>query len=319
MLTAYVAEARRLEPLPSGAPLASACWIDLESPDEAEVAALAELSITVPSLAEMEEIEVSNRLYHEGDIAVMTAMIPGASAGPHVRAMPVSFILAPQRLVTVRHHSPRPFQTYPPRAGSATAGLGSPERVFLGLVEEIIARLADLLEEVGRRIDATIAPVLEAGRPSRHVFLHEALRQTALQSESLSALRLGLLGLGRMMTFASSTPEGAARQDGTGFIIDVLARDVRALEVHADFLGQRAALTLEATIGMINVRQNETVRVLSVVAAMFLPPTLIASIYGMNFANMAVLQSQWGYHLSLAGMAASALVTWVLLRWRGWK
>ena len=319
MLIGYVAQDNRLVPLAPGAPLALACWIDLERPDEAEIAALAALGIAVPSLADMEEIEISNRLYHEGDTDFMTAVLPGASTGQHVTSMPVGFILSPQRLVTVRHHAPRPFQTFPARAATATAGIDSPERVFLGLIEEIVSRLADLLEEVGRRIDAIIAPVLEDGSQSRHVLLHEALRQTALQSEILSALRLGLLGVGRILTFVSTTPSGEARQDGTAFIIEVLARDVRALEVHADFLGQRAALTLDATIGMINVRQNETVRVLSVVAAMFLPPTLIASVYGMNFAHMEVLQNPWGYPMALAAMAASALATWVLLRWRGWK
>ncbi len=318
MLTAYHAVEDRLVPLPAGAPLAEAVWIDLETPSPAEIDAVAALGLRVPTLEEMEEIEISNRLHHDGALASMTAVLPGPAPAHRMAVMPVTFLLGPERLVTVRHHAPRPFETYPRRAGSGTSGLASPDQVFLGLIEEIIARLADLLEEVGRRLDAIIVPVLETGRHRDGAFLREALRRTAIQSEIMASIRLGLLGVGRILTFYSTTPDGQQRPRALRMIVDVLERDVQALEVHADFLGNRANLTLDATMGMINVRQNDTVRMLSVVAAMFVPPTLIASIYGMNFTAMPGLQAPWAWVLAMLAMAGSSLGTYLLLRWKGW-
>ena len=95
-------------------------------------------------------------------------------------------------------------------------------------------------------------------------------------------------------------------------------RDLQALEVHADFLGQRVALATDATLGMINLAQNVTVRIVSVVAALFLPPTLIASVYGMNFAYMPELAQPWGYPAALALMLASAVGTWAFFKWKRW-
>ena len=97
-----------------------------------------------------------------------------------------------------------------------------------------------------------------------------------------------------------------------------LNRDIQALEVHADFLGSRIGMTVDATLGMINLQQNNTVRVLSAVAALFLPPTLIASVYGMNFRIMPELQWTWGYPMALGLMGVSVLAVFGLAKWKGW-
>lgn len=318
MLHAYHVVEDRLLPLPPGIPIAEAAWIDLETPDKTESAAVEALGLHVPALVEMEQIEISNRLHHDGTRSSMTAVLPGPGAGRDMALMPVTFLLDPRRLVTIRHHAPQPFKTYPRRAGSGTSGLASPEHVFLGLVEEIVAWLADLLEEVGRRLDAIIVPVLETGQHRKGAFLREALRRTAIQSEIMAGIRLGLLGVGRILTFHSTPAEGQQHQRALRQVIEILERDVQALEVHADFLGNRASLTLDATMGMINVRQNDTVRMLSVVAAMFVPPTLVASIYGMNFTGMPGLQTPWGWAVAILAMLGSSLGTWLLLRWKDW-
>ncbi|MBF5078754.1 magnesium transporter CorA family protein [Paracoccus sp. NBH48] len=319
MYYAYSIENGRLVRLAAERDVADAAWIDLIQPNDAEIAQLRVLGVPVPSLAEMEEIELSNRLYREDGLDYMTAMLPGERAGGDRISMPVTFILSPDRLVTVRHHSPRPFLTYPERAERSTLGCGTPDRLFLGLVEEIIARLADILEGAGRTLDQTTAAVFErravAAASDR---LQAALQDVGREAETMARVRLALLTVERMQAFYTATLEDRPEEGRLRAATRAQMRDIQALEVHADFLGGRVSLAVDTTLGLINLQQNNTVRILSVVAALFLPPTLIASVYGMNFTNMPELDEPWGYAFALILMGGTTLGTWLFLRWKGW-
>lgn len=319
MLYAYTTRAGKIVRLQPGDELKSAIWIDLVQPGDAEIRQLREIGVDVPSLAEMEEIEISNRLYRENGLDYMTGVIPGERADGGREAMPVSFILSDQRLVTVRHHSPRPFLTFPERAERSTLGCSTPDRLFMGLIDEIIARLADILEGSGRVLDRSMASVFERGASSAASDrLQEALQEIGREAELLSRVRLGLLTIERILAFYISIIDERPEAKRLRPVIKGQLRDVQALEVHADFLSSRVSLGVDTTLGMINLQQNNTVRILSVVAALFLPPTLIASIYGMNFANMPELDKPWGYPMALGLMAATAAAVWFVLRWRKW-
>ena len=319
MYYAYSIENGRLVRLAAERDVADAAWIDLIQPNDAEIAQLRVLGVPVPSLAEMEEIELSNRLYREDGLDYMTAMLPGERAGGDRISMPVTFILSTVRLVTVRHHSPRPFLTYPERAERSTLGCGTPDRLFLGLVEEIIARLADILEGAGRTLDQTTAAVFErravAAASDR---LQAALQDVGREAETMARVRLALLTVERMQAFYTATLEDRPEEGRLRAATRAQMRDIQALEVHADFLGGRVSLAVDTTLGLINLQQNNTVRILSVVAALFLPPTLIASVYGMNFTNMPELDEPWGYAFALILMGGTTLGTWLFLRWKGW-
>jgi magnesium transporter len=319
MYYAYSIENGCLVRLAAERDVADAAWIDLIQPNDAEIAQLRVLGVPVPSLAEMEEIELSNRLYREDGLDYMTAMLPGERAGGDRISMPVTFILSTDRLVTVRHHSPRPFLTYPERAERSTLGCGTPDRLFLGLVEEIIARLADILEGAGRTLDQTTAAVFErravAAASDR---LQAALQDVGREAETMARVRLALLTVERMQAFYTATLEDRPEEGRLRAATRAQMRDIQALEVHADFLGGRVSLAVDTTLGLINLQQNNTVRILSVVAALFLPPTLIASVYGMNFTNMPELDEPWGYAFALILMGGTTLGTWLFLRWKGW-
>ena len=319
MYYAYSIENGRLVRLAAERDVADAAWIDLIQPNDAEIAQLRVLGVPVPSLAEMEEIELSNRLYREDGLDYMTAMLPGERAGGDRISMPVTFILSTDRLVTVRHHSPRPFLTYPERAERSTLGCGTPDRLFLGLVEEIIARLADILEGAGRTLDQTTSAVFErravAAASDR---LQAALQDVGREAETMARVRLALLTVERMQAFYTATLEDRPEEGRLRAATRAQMRDIQALEVHGDFLGGRVSLAVDTTLGLINLQQNNTVRILSVVAALFLPPTLIASVYGMNFTNMPELDEPWGYAFALILMGGTTLGTWLFLRWKGW-
>ncbi len=320
MMYSYIIRQGRIARQDKGAPLSDAIWIDLIAPGKEEMALLRDLGVNVPTLADMEEIEISNRLYREAEMDYMTAVLPGERGDGNRVTMPVSFILSPQRLVTVRHHSPRPFLTYPERGERSTLGCSTPHRLFIGLAEEIIARLADLLEGSGRVLDDATISIFETqtARRGQGDRLQAALRQVGREAEAMARVRLSLLTIERMLAFYIATVDDQPEAARLRPVVKGQLRDVQALEVHADFLGSRVSLAVDTTLGMINLEQNNTVRILSVVAALFLPPTLIASIYGMNFDAMPELDEPWGYPMALLLMAATAAATWLVLRWKRW-
>lgn len=321
MIFAYCLSAGRLTQMSPEADLADAIWVDLYRPQPDQVARVTALGVEVPTLEDMEEIELSNRLYRLDGADYMTAVVPGQTPDKAQTAGPVTFIVTDTRLVTVRYHAPRPFVTFPDRADRSSAGTATHVRLFLGLVEEIIARMADLLEATGRVLDQTAAGAYGGTASQRPDLLQSALETLGREGEALSRVRLGLLTIERMLSTFSlwSADRRADKADkAQAALIKGLLRDINSLEVHADFLSNRVSLTTDATLGMINLAQNSTIRIVSVVAALFLPPTVIASAYGMNFVAMPELEWQYGYPMALGLMAGSALATYLYFKWKRW-
>ena len=318
MLLAYRVTGHKLEPLPEGIDLSHASWIDLHRPEPHEVDAVQALGVEIPTLADMEEIEISNRLYRENGIDYMTAVLPGHSETHEARSMPITFILTTRQMFSVRHHTPRPFETYPHRADKVGPGCADPDRLFLSIVEEIIGRLADLLENAGRALDDVARQVYAEGGNADGEALQSALRRTGREGEAISRVRLALLTIERMLSYFAQTLHDAHRGEQLRSLVKGLTHDLQALEVHADFLSSRVALATDATLGMINLSQNQTIKIVSVVAAVFLPPTLIASAYGMNFDVMPELHWRWGYPFAVVLMLAAAVGTFLFFRWKKW-
>ncbi len=127
-----------------------------------------------------------------------------------------------------------------------------------------------------------------------------------------------MLTLSRALGFYSQTARERKGDEGLSSTVANLTRDIDSLEVHTDFLSQRVGLASDATLGMINLAQNSTVRIVSVVAVLFSPPTLIASIYGMNFTAMPELTQTWGYPSALVAMLASSVIAFLYFRWKNW-
>ena len=319
MLFAFASDGARLTQLAHDAPLDGAVWIDLYIPKAPQREKVAALGIEIPTLDEMEEIEVSNRLFRRGDLDHMTCTLPGLSNTQKALVGPVAFILGPTRLVTVRHHTPRSFRTFADRAGLSQAGCGGPERVFLGLIEEIVGRMADLLEGAGKVLDRLGAQIYASSDPGgAKQGLQTVLEEIGRQGELLGRVRLALLTVHRALRhIALRFAERRDAKDLTG-LVKARVRDIQALETHADFLSSRVQLATDATLGMINLGQNQAVKSLSVVAALFLPPTLIASVFGMNFTGMDLLEKPWGYPLALGLMGLTAAATYLFFSWKKW-
>lgn len=319
MLFAYRRDGPKLRVMQASDPLGDAVWIDLYQPLPEQTAAVEALGVTIPTLEDMEEIEISSRLYREENGDVMTVVLPGQSLSKAQISGPVTFMLMADRLVTVRHHAPRPFETFPERADKSPMGCATPDLIFIGLSDEIIARLADLLEGVGRGLDEVSGEVFQSnGQPKSPQMLQSALEKVGRQGDLVGKVRLALLTMERALGFFLLGVADRGRNDKMKAAVKAMTRDIQALEVHSDFLAQRVGLASDATLGMINLSQNVTVRIVSVVAVLFLPPTLIASVYGMNFVHMPELAKPWGYPFAVVLMVASALITYFYFKWRKW-
>lgn len=318
MLYAYEIDGNGLRQRPHEAPPDGAQWIDLFRPMPPEVAAVEALGLHVPTLEEMEEIELSNRLYRHGDTETMIVSLPGTGPEGGRVQHPVAFIIAPDRLLTVRYHAPRPFETFPGQADTTAAGCTSPDRIFLGLVEAIVGRIADLLEASDRGLESAGREIFSSEAINHQPSLRNVLDRIAVEAETLSRVRLSLMTLERALTYFTVRVARTRDDDGLNDLVKAKMRDMAALTEHSDFVAARMGQISDATLGIISLAQNATVRLLSVVAALFLPPTLIASIYGMNFTHMPELARPYAYPLALLAMAVSALVTFLYFKWKKW-
>lgn len=300
-------------------PPAEVLWIDLLAPDEATVAGLRDaLAMPLPARETVEEIEPSSRLYHEGGATFMTAVLPARADTDAPVFAPVTFALGARHLVTLRFHDSQPFRTYPARAQQAPVACATAEGVLLGLLFDIVDRLADVLEGVGGDIDALSSRVFAAHQGARDGDHREALRAIGRLGDFVARLRNSLLSFERLLGFLAQTLRQRPNAGEAKALQKTLVRDVHGLASHADFLSQKITLLLDATLGLISIEQNEIVKIFSVVAFMMLPPTLIASVYGMNFAHMPELDAPYAYPIVLAAMVVSAIIPYLYFRWKRW-
>lgn len=314
----YVRDGGGLRPETAAGAAEAAVWTDLEEPEADMLARLsAQYGMQLPTREDQEEIEHSSRLYLDNGVPVMTVLLPSRADKDDMRIGPVSFVLLPDRLVTIRHHDPRPFATFPGRAGHASHGAATPEAVLIGLLEEIIDRLADITEQSGREIDRTAKRIFGPETLRTEQF-RTALREIGRSDGRVMQLRESLMTIERMLGFLGPAMDGRKTGRPLRATLKSQYRDVRTVAEQAGYLQQKTAFMLDAALGLINIEQNAIIKIFSVAAVAFLPPTLVASIYGMNFARMPELQWPLGYPLAVAAMVLSAAVPLWFFRRRGW-
>lgn len=301
-----------------------AIWIDLLNPTpEEERLVQSALGLEIPTREEMEEIESSSRLYREEEALFLTAnFLYGAEQGEY-RSTPITFVLAPAALVTVRYATPKAFSVFGARCQRTPAQLlTSPDAVMLHLFEQIVDRLADILERIGADMDRAMHAAFRTARSSEKVTkkdqeLRAALITLGQVGEVTTRTSETLLGLTRILTFVSAEKANAVRKENQ-ILLKTLVRDVRSLVEHGNSLNQKATFLLDAVLGLINVEQMNIVKTFTVVSVALMPPTLIASIYGMNFQHMPELEWPIGYPLALFAMALSAIGPVWYFRRKGW-
>jgi magnesium transporter len=309
---------RAVEPAALTEALAEAIWIDMLQPTAEEIQAVeAALEIAMPTREEMREIEASSRVYEETEAVYLTASLPVNAETDAPELTEVSFILKGDRLVTLRYAEPQPFKTLAQRL-ERQGGFEHGESAFFWLVDAIVARLADLLERAAVDVDNLAAEVFRAADGERPDLV-AAIARVGRAGQLSGRVRESLLTLNRILLFvgqAGSLPIAMRKDARTR--AKSLNRDVVSLSAHADFVSNKVTFALDATLGLINIEQTKIIKIFSVLAMVFLPPTLIASIYGMNFEVMPELQWPLGYPFALVLMVISAVVPYLFFKRRGW-
>lgn len=323
MMKAFVAENDRLRPVGGVTPDSTGIvWVDLLDPSREEEASVERwLGVDIPTREEMEEIEISSRLYVENGAYVMTATLPAHTDGDRPEMLPVTFVLAGERLATIRYHEPRAFQTFPMRAEKADTGCAGGDTILVSLIEAIVDRLADVLERASREvidISQDIFNSTEKKASKRDRDFQQILQRIGSKEDLVSKIQDSLLTLQRLSSFLANVAGNGLGGKDLRARVKTISRDVVSLSDHASFQTQKITFLLDATLGMINIQQNAIIKIVSVAAVVFLPPTLVASVYGMNFDAMPELKWLLGYPFALGLMAVSAVLPFWFFRRKGW-
>ncbi|MBK1656964.1 magnesium/cobalt transporter CorA [Paracraurococcus ruber] len=304
--------------------LRRAVWIDLLTPTPAEERAVQEaLRLEIPTREEMQEIESSSRLYKEDDVLFLTAPFLYGVEGGEMGSTAITFVLANSTLVTVRYATPKAFAVFSARCQRTPVMLlGTPDGVMLHIFEQIVDRLADILERIASDMDRASQAAFRTARAkvkasAKDADLKDALITLGQVGEVTTRATETLLGLSRILTFLTAEKAVAVRKENQA-LIKSLVRDVRSLVEHANFLNGKANFLLDAVLGIINVEQNAIIKTFTVASVALMPPTLIASIYGMNFELMPELKWSFGYPMAVVMMVVSAVLPILYFKRKGW-
>jgi magnesium transporter len=319
---------QKLEPRSesTGGRLSHAAWIDLHAPTAEEEAAVEkELAVNIPTREEMREIEESSRIYEErGGLFMTSVIIAGISERRPVRSE-VMFVLLPKHLVTVRYSDPLPFRTFEQKCARKPEEHQSSDLLFVSLVEQIVQRAADVLEKVTADLDGVADELFDEKRGAatdkeirrQRIDLQGIVRQLGRSSGLLAKMSESLLSFNRVLSFFRQSAEPWLRDDAKAKA-QSLQRDIASLTEYGANLTAQIGHLQNATFNLINIEQSRVIKVFSIAAVLFLPPTLVATSYGMNFRFMPELNWLFGYPFALVLMVLSAVAPFYWFKRNGW-
>ncbi len=309
---------------PSHHPASDAIWIDLLNPTEDECGAASRMTgLRVPVRDDITEIEMSSRLSMECDALYLNMPVAFRTPEGISTTVPLGFVLSPQRLLTVRFAKLPAFETFAEQMAHAGKAPCSME-AFIGLVEAVSERVADVLEWVGSTLDSLSKMVFHAedaatrrGPGGVDAELRAILTKIGQAGDTIGNLRDTLLGLGRIAAYvekmaADWTPEPLRPRIAT------LRTDIHSLNDYDQQLSAKISFLLDAVLGFISIEQNSGVRVLTIASVIGIPPTFVVGLYGMNFKYMPELEWSWGYPYGLTLVALSALIPLIWVKWKRW-
>jgi magnesium transporter len=285
-------------------------YLDLLNPSRPEeLEAEKWLEYQLPTREEMQEIEESSRLYSEKDALYMTAWIPVGLETSDPDTTAITFVLAPDCLTTVRYADPHAFRVFADQVKRQCTTPITSDAVFLLMVELIVARIADALQtveadlkKIGREVFAADAGRADAAREKD---LGQVVKLLGRRSALVANLRESLVSVNRMLQFFLNNAATWMMGNLAGQFRSVM-RDVKSLDDYTNQQQQEMTFLLESTLGLINIQQNQIIKIFTIASVLFLPPTLIASIYGMN---LKMPETEWvgAYPVVLVVLVLSAV------------
>ncbi len=297
-------------------------WIDLLTPNAEELAFAEKIcAIEMPTKDEMREIEATSRLYCEDGARFMTTTVLSRVETDEPMIAEITFILKSRVLITIRHtdsYSFRVFSHQLLRRQDTNRDL-----VFIGLLETLVDRQADVLERFGADLDVLSKKVFGTHKRRKEKEespdtddLRDALEELGRVGDLITRQRDALVNLLRMITFAGNEDSCMSAHDSLYVPLRPVSRDVNSLSEYASFLSNKINFMLDAVLGLINIEQNDIVKVFTIMSVVFLPPTLIASIFGMNFEHMPLLHHEWGFWFSIVMMVLAGVIPLVIFKFK---
>jgi magnesium transporter len=303
-----------------------AVWIDLVDGTPEERKYLEQRTgLYIPTFEDLQEIETSSRLYVEDNAVYMSTPLLTQSDINRARTTPVGFVLNKNWLITVRFADLKAFKTTRDKLCRVDAAVVTPGGIIATLLDSQVDRLADVLERVGADLDAVSKEIfrIDSDHTPRRPAVEDAglrakLKAIGQAGDLVSKIRECLLGINRICPYLTANAAPEVLADDIRQHIETLTKDVTSLNDYDAFLSNKVQFLLDATLGLINIEQNNIIKVLTIVSVVGVPPTLVASMYGMNFKNMPELSWDWGYPYGLCLIALSAIGPLVWFKFRGW-
>lgn len=300
--------------------LHDAVWIDLLNPTKEEEKLVEKnLGLDIPTRKEMREIEFSSRLYKEDGSFFMTVTMIEKSDSSHPKSDAVTLILTANKLITIRYIEPHSFALFIARLKKIPMENFNSINLFVELLEVSVDRLADILEDVSHRLDDFSKLVFrsQSNKSAGKLNYKHHFQNIGASGELSTKVQESLITFNRLITFFqqddSSRINTAVKERLT-----TLSKDIHSLSDYVSFLSNKVNFLLDATLGMVNIEQNNVIKIFSILAVILLPPTLVASLYGMNFHYMPELSWRWGYPFSILLMIISALLPYTYFKKKKW-
>jgi magnesium transporter len=302
-----------------GKSLAQASWIDLVDPTPAETAAFEKtFDLRVPTKEELSEIETTSRLQVDHGALYMTTPVIIATGDEPWIAAPTGFVLSKKVLLTVRFVQSTIFDSV---SKEFNAERLEPAQAYVCVLEELVDHMADLLEASSQALDDASHVIFRRENLQRlsreSSLLRQLLVRTGRTSERMARVNYTLVCLDRMAKFAIERAREWLGGDQISRLQSVSA-DIASLEQYAEGVVNRIQLLQDAATGIINVAQNEVMKILTIASVAGIPPVLIAGIYGMNFKNMPELNWVWGYPFALFLIVLTTLLPLIWFKWKNW-
>ncbi len=288
-------------------------WIDIISPSrDEELAVERAFDIDLPTREETAHLEPSSRLYQEDGATFLTATLLAHSENQHPIGTPVTFVLVRGVLITIRYEQLRAFSIFAQRCQHVPLDDGAD--AALELLDAVVERTAEILERESAKVQEDSVAIFQ--RPPSTAFA-DLLTDLARAQSVTSMVRKSLVSIGRLTSFAALAHELSAPDERRAHLLSI-QHDVQSLTEHSGFLSGHISFLLDAALGLINIEQNSIIKFFSVVAVVFLPPTLVASIYGMNFDVMPELHWILGYPSALLLMLVTGVAPFLWFKKKGW-
>ncbi|WP_419803676.1 magnesium transporter CorA family protein [Terriglobus sp.] len=319
MITTYLLQSGKLLADANGS-VQDALWVDLFDPTADEEHRVEEvLHVQIPTRAEMREVESSSNLYHEDHGTFVTVRAVVRTPDEQPRLSSITLVRTETMLVTVRYGSPKAFTEFVARVGKESSAITTSMSAMLCFLETLVDRDADILEEIGDALDPVSREIFSqnagAMKSIAAADLGRVLKQIGQSGDLASRVRESLHSVGRAVPFLAAE----LHEDRALHVrLKTLGTDVQSLLEHDNFMQTQIQFLLDSNLGLISIQQNAIMKTLSVAAVVFLPPTLIGSIYGMNFEKMPELHWHLGYLYALGLMVLSAIGPLLYFRWKRW-